>query len=158
VQSRDDPSLGQNNIRWSSGGQNDSAAVISDVTPDNEWISGARYAGQGHHFLPQALWRRLPLVPETRKVFDKETSGHLYIKGHENDKAHREYSKAIEEFMDQFMKENNIKPEEMTPDQARSMLKAIEESQEPRIRNYRQFIQRLQLRYQLRTGGGRGNE
>jgi hypothetical protein len=60
--------------------------------------------------------------------------------------------------MDQFMKENNIKPEEMTPDQARSMLRGIEESQDPRIRNYRQFIQRLLLRYQLRTGGGRGNE
>jgi hypothetical protein len=92
------------------------------------------------------------------RIFDQETLGHLYIKGYGNDKAHREYSKATEEFMDQFMKENNIKPEEMTPDQARSMLKAIRESQDPRIRNYRQFIQRLQLLYQLRTGGGRGNE
>jgi hypothetical protein len=158
VQSRDHPSLAQNNIRWSSGGQNDSAAVIADITPDNDWIPGARYAGQGHHFLPQAVWRKLPLAPETRKIFDQETSGHLHIRGHGNDKAHREYSKATEEFMDQFMKENSIKPEEMTPDQARSMLKAIGESQDPRIRTYRQFIQRLQLLYQLRTGGGRGNE
>ena len=158
MQPWDPSSLTQSGIRPLSGGPNDPTPVISDLTPDNEWIPGAQYAGQGHHFLPQALWRKLPLAPETRQVFDKETSGHLYIKGHENDKAHREYGKATEEFMDQFMKENNIKPEEMTPDQARSMLRGIEQSQDPRIRNYRQFIQRLLLRYQLRTGGGRGNE
>src|SRR5262245_34924894 len=46
----------------------------------------------------------------------------------------------------------------MTPNQARSMLKTIEESQDPRIRNYRNFIQRLQLRYQLRTGGAETNK
>lgn len=158
MQAWDPSSLTQNGIRRLGGGPNDATPVISDLTPDNEWIPGAQYAGQGHHFLPQAVWRKLPLPPETRKIFDQETSGHLHIRGHENDKAHREYSKATEEFMDQFMKENNIKPEEMTPDQARSMLRGIEESQDPRIRNYRQFIQRLLLRYQLRTGGGRGNE
>jgi hypothetical protein len=157
--SSDDPSsLTQSRIQWPSSGQNDSGAVISDIAPDNEWIPGAQYAGQGHHFLPQALWRKLPLAPETRKVFDKETSGHLHIRGHANDKAHRDYSDATEELMDRFMNEHNIKPEDMTPDQARSLLKTIEESQDPRIRNYRQYIQRLLLRYQLRTGSGRGNE
>jgi hypothetical protein len=55
------------------------------------------------------------------------------------------------------MAEHSIVPEQMTPDQARSLLRAIEDSQDPRIRNYRQFIQRLLLRYQLRTGV-RGNE
>ena len=159
VQSSDDPpSLTQSGIRWPSGGRSDPAAVLSDTISDNEWIPGAQYAGQGHHFLPQALWRKLPLAPETRKVFDQETSGHLHIRGHANDKAHRDYSDATEELMDRFMNEHNIKPEDMTPDQARSLLKTIEESQDPRIRNYRQYIQRLLLRYQLRTGGGRGNE
>ena len=99
----------------------------------------------------------LPLAPETRKVFDKDTSGHIHIRGHQYDKPHREYSDATKELMERFMTEHNIVPEQMTPDQARSLLKTIEESQDPRIRNYRQLIQRLLLRYQLRTGV-RGNE
>jgi hypothetical protein len=126
--------------------------------PTMSGSQGAQYSGERHHFLPQAHWRKLPLAPETRKVFDKETSGHLHIRGHANDRAHRDYSDATEELMDRFMKEHNIKPEDMTPDQARSLLKTIAESQDPRIRNYRQYIQRLLLRYQLRVGGGRGNE
>jgi hypothetical protein len=156
--SNDPPSLTQNGILWPSGGPIDSPDIISDATPDNGWIPGAQYAGEGHHFLPQAHWRKLPLAPETRNVFDKETSGHLHIRGHANDKAHRDYSDATKELMDRFMNEHNIKPEDMTPDQARSLLKTIEETQDSRIRNYRQYIQRLLLRYQLRTGGGRGNE
>jgi hypothetical protein len=45
----------------------------------------------------------------------------------------------------------------MTPDHARAVLKAIAESEDPRIRLYREFIRRLRLFYRLRTGG-RGSE
>jgi hypothetical protein len=56
------------------------------------------------------------------------------------------------------MTEQNISdPEQMTPDHAHALLKAIAESEDPRIRLYREFIRRLRLFYRLRTGG-RGSE
>ncbi len=59
------------------------------------------------------------------KVFDKATTGPLpFRRWHENDALHREYSKAVGELMERFMKEHSIKAEQMTPDQARSVLKA----------------------------------
>jgi hypothetical protein len=134
--------------------------ILSDVTPDNYWIPGADYAGEGHHEFPRALYKRMP--PETRKVFDRATSGHLYLgvdkKRHEHDSFHQEYNRATEELLKRFMGEQNIsEPEQMTPDHARGVLKAIAESEDPRIRLYREFIRRLRMFYRLRTGG-RGSE
>jgi hypothetical protein len=134
--------------------------ILSDVTPDNYWIPGADYAGQGHHEFPSSLYKRMPR--ETQKVFDRGTSGQLYLgidgRRHEYDSFHREYNLAIEELLQRFMREQNItEPEQMTPDHARTVLKAIAESEEPRIRLYREFIRRLRLFYRLRAGG-RGSE
>jgi hypothetical protein len=54
------------------------------------------------------------------------------------------------------MQERNIsEPEQMSPDHARAVLKAIEESEDPRIRYYRAFIRQLRLFYRT---GGRGTE
>jgi hypothetical protein len=56
------------------------------------------------------------------------------------------------------MGEQNIRePEQMTPNHARAVLKAIAESEDPRIRLYGEFRKRLRLFYRLRTGG-RGSE
>lgn len=134
--------------------------ILSDVTPDNYWIPGADYAGQGHHEFPSSLYKRMPR--ETQKVFDRGTSGQLYLgidgRRHEYDSFHREYNLAIEKLLQRFMREQNItEPEQMTPDHARTVLKAIAESEEPRIRLYREFIRRLRLFYRLRAGG-RGSE
>ena len=60
--------------------------------------------------------------------------------------------------MNNFMTENNIQPEQMTPKQAQSLLKAVRESLEPRISNYNKSIRMIQFLYRLRTGGFRGNE
>jgi hypothetical protein len=133
---------------------------LSDVTPDNDWIPGADYAGEGHHEFPRALYKRMP--PETQKVFDRATSGHLYLgydkRRHEYDRLHREYNKATGELLKRFMGTHNIsEPEQMTPDHARAALKAIAESEDPRIRLYGEFIKRLRLFYRLRSGG-RGSE
>jgi len=59
--------------------------------------------------------------------------------------------------MDRYIQEHNIKPEQMTPDQARSVLKAIADSEEPRIRVYREMIKRMWMFYRLRSGA-RGSE
>src|SRR5262245_40612176 len=141
----------------SAGGQND-RLILSDVAPDNEWISNAQYAGDGHHHAPRAVYEKLPLPPETRRVFNKGTTGPLpWYNWHKNDALHRAYSDAVEELMDRFMQEHNIKPEQMTPDQARSVLKAIAGSEEPRIRVYREVIKRMWMFYRLRSGA-RGSE
>ncbi len=60
--------------------------------------------------------------------------------------------------MNNFMTENNIQPEQMTPEQAQTLLNAVRESPDPRIRNYNKGIRMLQFLYRLRTGAFRGNE
>jgi hypothetical protein len=116
------------------------------------------YAGVSHHHIPQAIYRKMPLPPETRKVFEQGTTGPLPLaRWHENDALHRAYSHAVEELMNRFMHEQNIRPEQMTPDQARSLLKAVAESQEPRIRVYGEMIKRMRMFYRLRSGA-RGSE
>jgi hypothetical protein len=145
-------------INESAGGFQDDREVTSDVTPDNDWIPNARYVGDGHHHAPQAIYEKLPLPKETRRVFRKGTTGPLPLLGwHQNDKLHRAYNDAVEELIYGFMQDNNIKPDQMTPDQARSILKAIAESEEPRIRAYRDMLRKMWMLYRLRTGG-RGTE
>jgi hypothetical protein len=147
---------------WTNGAEKGDGIpqILSDITPDNDWIPGADYAGQGHHEFPRALYKRMP--PETQKVFDRATTGHLYLgydnRRHEYDSFHQEYNRATGELLKRFMTEQNISdPEQMTPDHAHALLKAIAESEDPRIRLYREFIRRLRLFYRLRTGG-RGSE
>jgi hypothetical protein len=55
------------------GGVQIDQSVISDVTPDNGWIPNARYAGDGHHHVPRAVYEKLPLQDETRRIFNKGT-------------------------------------------------------------------------------------
>jgi hypothetical protein len=132
---------------------NNDSRVISDVTPDNEWIPGAQYAGQGHHYASQKIWRKLPLPKETQRVFDKATTGQLpFFKWHVNDTLHRMYSDAVDEIFTRFMHEHNIKPEKMTPDQARSILREIAVSEDPRIRAYNLMLRRMRMLHRLRTG------
>jgi hypothetical protein len=93
---------------------------------------------------------------------ESATSGLLYLgvdkRRHEYDNFHQQYNRATEELLKRFMGEQNIgEPEQMTPDHARAVLKAIAESDDPRIRLYREFIRRLRMFYRLRTGG-RGSE
>jgi len=67
------------------------------------------------------------------------------------------HSKAVGELMDRFIQDNSIKAEQMTPDQARSVLKAIAESEDPRIRVYGEMLKRMRMFCRLRSGA-RGNE
>jgi hypothetical protein len=129
---------------------------LSDVTPDNYWIPGADYAAE-HHIHPQAFYKKIPR--ERRKVFKGATIGELFLsldgRRHEFDTFHRKYNEATGELLGRFMKEHNIMgPEQLTPDHARAVLKAIAESEDPRIRYYLEFIRRLRMFYRLRTGRG----
>jgi hypothetical protein len=134
----------------------DTPEVLSDATPYNSWIPGADYADE-HHIFPQAHYKRLSR--ETKKVFKDSTIGELLLRldgrRHENDAFHRLYNAATGQLMADFMAQNNIaEPEKMTPDHARAVLKAIAESEDPRIKYYLEFIRRLRMFYRLRTGRG----
>jgi hypothetical protein len=68
---------------------------------------------------------------------------------------HRQYNAATDDLKKGFMKENNIVDEyDLTPDHARAVLKAIDESQDPRILTYRNFIRLFRLFPWLRSGRG----
>jgi hypothetical protein len=148
------PDAGQ----WTSGGGEAAGVpeILSDITPDNYWIPGADYAAE-HHEFPQANYKKMPLA--TRKVFDRATIGELFLsldgRRHEFDVFHRQYNAATADLLDRFMQEHNIiEPEQMTPDHARAVVKAIAESNDPRIQYYREFIRRLRMFYRLRIGRG----
>jgi hypothetical protein len=78
---------------------------------------------------------------------------------HEFDGLHRQYNAATGELLKFFMEGNGIdgRPDLMTPDHARALLKLIAESQDPRILTYRNFIRLMRLFPHLRAGG-RGME
>jgi hypothetical protein len=149
-----------------SAGTEGPAEILSDETPDNQWIPGADYAADGHHYFPRAnykgtkaIQRKDPMSPETKRAFDEAKTGRLYVRSidgrrHEFDVFHRQYNDATDEILDAFMKENNIaKRSHLTPDHVPAVLKAIEESQDPRILTYRNFIRMLRMFPWLRAGG-----
>jgi hypothetical protein len=128
------------------------------------------YQPGGHHEMAKGVYDKWNLQPETRQVFDQATTGRLppMILRNSSDGvpmgnfwngpngAHGIYNEAVGELGDQFLEQNGIKPEEMTPDQARDLLKEIRESQDPRIRDFNSAIRLLRRLFPLR--GGRGNE
>jgi hypothetical protein len=147
-----------------------SPEILSDVTPDNLWIPGADYVADGHHEFPRANYKGKRFIekygemsPETRKVFDDAKTGRLYVRSingrrHEYDAFGRIYEAATDELLDSFMKENNIaNRRDLSPDHARAVLKAVAESQDPRILSCRNFIRLMQLFPWLRSGA-RGTE
>lgn len=141
--------------QWTSDNSSGGRATRDETT---ELSAQSRKRGKGHHELPQALYKKLPLPAETRKVFDEATTGPIPTRGHRWDNAHREYNETVEKLMNDFMTKNDIQPDQMTPQQAQALLKAVRESSEPRISNYNKGIRMLQFLYRLRTGTLRGNE
>lgn len=114
-----------------------------------QWTSGGGGAGRegattielsaaGHHKVPKGVYEKYPLPPETRAVFDQATTGPLLDPSSNRfDQMHRDYSAAVGEAFDRFLKTNQINPEKMTPDQARAFLGEILISEDPRIRNFK---------------------
>lgn len=94
--------------RWTleDGGLND-PRVISDATPDG-WIPGAQYAGNGHHFVSRGVFTKdkYDFSPETMKVFETETTGHLQDPtSNRYDEMHRKYNKAVGRSSTNFLRE-----------------------------------------------------
>lgn len=142
---------------WTDGvGAND-PRVVSDATPDG-WVSGAQYAGNGHHFVSRGVFTndKYDFSPETMKVFETETTGHLKdTTSNRYDDMHRKYNKAVGEKLDQFLARNNITSREMTPDQAKSFADEIKKSSDLRIRQLNQRIYMREIMRSLRLFRGR---
>jgi hypothetical protein len=116
--------------------------------------------------MPKGVYSKWDLSPETEKVFSQSTTGELpkgrvpvddegILKGHFWNGPRGEhgiYNEAVTELSDKFMKERNITPETMTPDEARDLLKEIRESDDPRIRNYNRTIRMLRRVFRFRGG------
>jgi hypothetical protein len=116
------------------------------------WTDGSRaqYAqarvpglgrADGHHYVPHGVYDKLPLSPDTRKVFDDAKTGRLSdSRSNKYDTSHRLYNDAVKELFDEFIKRNQIQLEQMTPDQARQFLGEVLGSRNPRIRNFNMNI------------------
>ncbi len=129
--------------------------TFTDETPDNTWKPGAQYAATGHHWTPQGVFNKekYSFRPETRKVLYDLTTGPLSDRtSNWFDEQHRLYNKAVEEALDSFLARHNIRSDQMTPDQARSFIRSIIRSGDPRIGP---FVRRMifrELQYFLRRG------
>jgi hypothetical protein len=149
------------------------AGGFDQVGPDGKPVTNADgspyYAPGGHHDMPESLFEKWNLDPETRQVFNRSTTGKVpetlrtspdgVPRGNFWDGpngAHGRYNAAVEELSTRFLEENEITPEQMTPNQARELLKQIRESDDPRIRDFNNTIRTLRRLYRLRTG--RGNQ
>jgi len=138
--------------RWTDTGSaeddEDDAGKTDDETEAPEQpILLAASRPKGHHYVNQSLYRNLPLPSDTRAVFDEATTGSLAPDGHGWSRDHSEYNKAVSESFDKFMETRGIRPEAMTPDEARSFVQDVMKSDDPRIRD---FNKRLLLRSILR--------
>jgi hypothetical protein len=112
-------------------------------------ISSSNKPG-GHHFVPRAVYRNLPLRSDTRKVFDQKTTAPLRGGPHGWSRDHAIYNRAVAQEFDKFLKESGILPQEMTPDQARTFLQRILDSHDPRIRGYNLRLYMREFQYWLR--------
>jgi hypothetical protein len=148
----------------------DLAANFNQVGSDGKLVldvdGSPYYAPGGHHAAPWAEYSKMNFPPETRKIFDQSTSGELpkgrflvddsgIPKGHYWDGPrgqHGQYNAAVKELMEAFMRDRNLTPETTTPDHARDILKAIRESEDPRIRDYTRMIRTLRQIFRLRGG------
>src|SRR3954452_6751268 len=131
--------------------------VGSDGKPVLDAAGNPYYSSGGHHEMPKGVYSKWNLSPETEKVFNQSTTGELpkgrvplesesaarghYWDGPKGD--HAIYNEAVTELSDRFMRDRNIAPESMTPDQARDLLQAIRESDDPRIQSYNRMIRML---------------
>lgn len=110
------------------------------------------YAPKGHHELPKSVFKAWDLPEETARVLDRATTGQLPVgrteiegklRGHLWDDEHRKYSEAVRELTERFMKERDIIPSRMTPEQAKDLLREIRDSENSSIRDYNRIMRML---------------
>jgi hypothetical protein len=123
--------------QWTSGGGG-SGDASSDDEGDQEFLPENVMPVQwGHHYEPKAVIKSFEdLSPEARDYFMKDVTGPLKAERHGNSKEHMRYNEAVKDRFERFFKENNIKPQEMTRDEAKRLSNEIKNSKDPRIRDF----------------------
>jgi hypothetical protein len=140
-------------------------AQLDDILDDT---GKPYYRPGGHHEVPRSVFGRWNLSDETRRIFERATSGSIppttlrmtpdgVPQGHfwnGPNGPHGRYNAAVEELGVRFLERNRISPEQVTPDHARALLKEIRETTDPRIREYNNVLRLLRRLFPLRTGRG----
>jgi hypothetical protein len=136
--------------RWSAGAGTvapTEGGADRTVGPTNPTLSSTR---GGHHFVPREIFDNEPLRSETRTVFEQNVTGPLKGGLHQNSKEHYIYNKAVYEHYRRFLRDNGIRSEDMTADQARKFVEEIKRSTDPRVRDFNLKIYRQEFLYYLR--------
>lgn len=125
----------------------------SEESEDHDDLEVSDVRKRGHHYVPKQIFDKEELKPETRRVFDEDTTGKLRVpESNYNDKMHQRYNEAVRENYDAYLARNGVRSEDLTPVQARAFLDEVKTSQDPRIRN---FNMRLLLREIMYWGRSR---
>lgn len=142
------------------------AAGQTDRRPKSPPTDISASRRRGHHFNPYAVFGKWNLRPETRKVFEDATTGTLARDSVRFDpegtpykhmwgglvNLHGEYNQGVAELGSRFLSDNQITPESMTPDQARELLRQIDISEDPRIRDFNRAMRMLRFIARVRHG------
>jgi len=131
-------------------------------TLDHAVIPYQPYA-KGHHWMTKKIFTKRNFSDAVKEFFDDSLSGALADPSvNYNTKEHRQYDDALNELLDKYLKRKNITEEQMTIEHAQEVLREIENSTDPRIRDFNAKIKRERSRYIWRYGpwrrGGRGGE
>jgi hypothetical protein len=104
----------------------------------------------GHHYMPVSLFKKLPFRPETRKVFDKATTGPL-IEPHRYSREHAIYNELMGERIVDYATRKRVRIEDMTPEHAREFLSEIR-NPDDQVGRFNRKIRKLQkiLRFMQR--------
>jgi len=93
-------------------------------------------SGDGHHYVPRAVYKRLNLPEPARKVFERATTGPLVKGGQQDDGPHRRYSEAVAKVIDKWLERKGIDPKKMTESEAQQLLEYVKCPRYPVIGGY----------------------
>jgi hypothetical protein len=93
--------------------------------------------GRGHHWVTRKIFEKRNFSNEVKAYFDDARSGALADpRANYNTKEHRAYNDAVDDLLNQYLKQNNIAEEQMTLEQAGEFLQEVKTSSVPAIRNF----------------------
>lgn len=161
--------------QWTSDGGGSADESASDRVRFAEAVTGTLtdadgrpyYRPGGHHEMPEAVYKKWDLDPEMARVFKQSSTGPLGATFRTTPDGprignvwdgegglHRAYNDAVEELSLRFIERNGLRPDgsNMSPDHARAIVKAIRETEDPRIRDFNLNMRRIQRFRRLRGG------
>ncbi len=117
-------------IRWA-GGLNLYGYTGND--PVNR-VDPSGLAPKGHHYIPQSIWKDLPLRPEVRSFLDSARTGP--IPGGHNFTQHGTYNDAVEALWDGYLCKRKLAPQDLKLSDVENIYYGVRKSRNPIITNY----------------------